>query len=259
MGADRLIAEGLRVRAGERELLRGVSLTLRAGELTLLVGPSGAGKSQLCRALVGLVRARPGLVAGSVTLFLDGQERRVFEPGRDASAEFRGSTLAWLPQHGQGALDPLLRARRQLAQAAAPGEGEAAILDALRAAGFERPGEVLDRYPHQLSGGMAQRVALARALLRRARFLLVDEPTTGLDPSAAAAVLQTLARLRDQGAGILLVSHDLRLAPRVADRVSFLSEGRIVEELPASALREAASDEARALLEATARVAGGAL
>ncbi len=258
MGADALLVDGLTVQAGAQTLLSAVSFTLEVGQLTLLVGASGSGKSLLCRALVGLTRARPGLVAGRVTLRLDGQERPVFEPGSPRFSEHRGQSLIWLPQHGLGALDPLMRVRRQLAEAA-PGRDEAALLQALTDAGFERPDTLLDRYPHQLSGGMAQRVALARALLREARFLLVDEPTTGLDPTAAAAVLDTLARLRDRGVGVLLISHDLRLAPRVADRVLFLHAGSLVESLDRAALAEARSPEARALLEATRRVSGGAL
>lgn len=252
MSPERLVAEGLTVRAGERAILDDVSLELRRGELTLLVGSSGAGKSALCRAMVGLTRARPGRVAGRVSLV--GDREIVAEKDEDFAA-LRGP-VAWLPQHGLGALDPMMRVRTQLRQAR-KGASEADLLDALRRAGFERGEGLLDRYPHALSGGMAQRVALARALLRDARFLLMDEPTTGLDPTAGSAVLDTLAAARDGGAGVLLVTHDLRLAPRIADRVLFLEAGRVVEVVEGPDPREARSAAGRALVEATRRVAGG--
>lgn len=259
MSAERLQALELSLRAGERRLLDRATLSVPRGALTLLVGASGAGKSLLCRALVGLTRARPGLVEGRILLSLDGQTRVVFEPGRPFDASVRGASVVWLPQ-GQGVLDPLMRVGAQLREAAgARPDAERAIRAALEDAGFDRPDELLGLHPHTLSGGMAQRVALARALLREARFLLVDEPTTGLDPSAAAAVLETLARLRGRGVGVLLVTHDLRLAPRVADRVAFMGGGRVLETLECGDPRAACSPEARALVEATRRVAGGAL
>lgn len=253
MSPERLIAEGLTVKAGDRAILDDVGLELPRGRLTLLVGGSGAGKSALCRAIVGLTRARPGRVAGRVRL-VEGGGEIVAERERDFAA-LRGP-VAWLPQHGLGALDPLMRVRTQLRQAR-EGASEADLLEALRRAGFERPEGLLDRYPHALSGGMAQRVALARALLREARFLLMDEPTTGLDPTAASAVLNTLAAARDGGAGLLLVTHDLRLAPRIADRIVFLDRGRVVEVVEGPDPRAATSAAGRALVEATRRVAGG--
>lgn len=256
--ADALSARGLRVEAGGRALLHEVDLDVPAGAITALVGGSGQGKTLLARALVGLA-PRPGLVAGRIALRLDGRERTVFDasargPAREAGFEaIRGVVAAYLSQHAPASLDPLLTVGRQLREAGARDIGAV-----LRAAGVEAPDDVASRHPHQLSGGMAQRAALARALAREARFLLADEPTTGLDPTARQAVLATLRTLCDRGAGVLLITHDLRVVPRLCDRVVFLHAGRVVETLERADPRLARAPEARALVDATARVAGGA-
>ena len=136
---------------------------------------------------------------------------------------------------------------------------EARPLTWLRSAGFERPEQVVNLFPHELSGGMAQRVCIALALARGSRFLIADEPTTGLDPTVQKGILDHVRRLRDSGIGILLITHDLRIVPTLAARVVVLHAGQVVDELDAQDLEAGSSPHTRRLLVATARVAGGLL
>ncbi len=257
----RLEAEGLVVRAGERAIVRGVGFELAAGDGLALVGASGSGKTMTARALLGLVRARPGVVAGAVRVQADGRTVEPYAAGRRREREarfreLRGGLLGYLPQHAAASLDPVWTVGRQLAEVIrlAGGEGEAA--DWLARAGLPHPRAVARRYPHELSGGMAQRVCIAQALARGSRFLVADEPTTGLDPTVQHGILRTLGALRDQGIGLLFITHDLRVVPRVADEVLVMHAGSIVDRLPANALDRARSPWSRRLVEATARIAG---
>jgi ABC-type dipeptide/oligopeptide/nickel transport system ATPase component len=128
------------------------------------------------------------------------------------------------------------------------------VEDWLGRAGFEHPEEVANLFPHELSGGMAQRVCIALALARGSRFLIADEPTTGLDPTVQRAILDELRRTARNGVGILLITHDLGIVSSYADHVVIMSEGQVVEQLPAAQLAQAKSDQARALLAAKARL-----
>lgn len=265
---DLLELRGLCVQAGERTLLGGVSLSLDAGRMVALVGASGSGKTLTARALAGLLDLRPGVVSGSMELLISGARWSPYS-GDAATAEatfsvLRGAVITWMPQEASAALDPVWTVGRQIdavLRAAHPGRSPDAAERhaALAAVGFSQPAEIAALYPHELSGGMAQRVVIALAFARRTRFLLADEPTTGLDPNAAAGVLRSLSALRDRGVGVLLITHDLRLVPRWCDDLVVMAQGRVVETLPATSLELARSPEARALLSATARIAGGLL
>lgn len=183
-----LRAEEICVTAAGRTLLEASALRLAAGELVAVVGPSGAGKTQLLHAIAA--------------------------QGPTATALVR--------QHAGRTLDPLQRVRILLQRAGADDPARF-----LRAVGLADEARVLEAWPHELSGGMATRVALARELARGARWLLVDEPLSGLDPLAAVPVLQTLRGLADGGAGVLWTTHHLSLAARHADRVIVVQAGRI--------------------------------
>lgn len=255
---DHVAVTGLSVWAGsERRLLDQVDLTLAAGELVALVGASGSGKTLCARALVGLLAASLRC-EGRLDVQSQGRrwQVRVQRP-EQAFEVLRGAVLTWLGQHAHAALDPLWSVERHLRFAAQ--DGAARPEELLARAGFSRPEAVLPLFPHELSGGMAQRVAVAQALARGARFLLADEPTTALDPRAQRQVLRVLGRLREEGVGVLLITHDLRIVPRLADRVVVIDQGAVVEQLAAGALWSAQHAVTRRLLEATAAVAGGAL
>lgn len=222
-----LRAEGLRVQAGDRLLLRDAALRVPAGTLTALVGPSGAGKSTLGRAMVGLVSAHPGVTAGSVTIGGDPPLRWTAgePPGR-----LHGAGLAWSPQDAWGGLSPFEPVGRALRRAGAP--GPAGVAAALERVGLDP--SVARVHPHTLSGGMARRAALAVALAGRPRFLIADEPTAGLDPTVAEAVLGLLRATADQGVGVLLLGHDLLAIRRHAARLLLLDGGQIRERVAAT-------------------------
>ncbi|MFH1468625.1 MAG: ATP-binding cassette domain-containing protein [Pseudomonadota bacterium] len=273
--ADRLTLRGLEVRAGSHALVQGVDLTLEGGEILALVGASGSGKTLTARSLLGLPGPRPGVVAARLEIQVGDTVHRPYEglaeamaagrPGRfwrasrRAFTAVRGHVVGYMAQDARGALDPLWSVERQLREAIALGPAGGSPVEWLLRAGFPRPEEALGLYPHELSGGMAQRVAIALSLARGSRFLIADEPTTGLDPTVQEAILGELRATARAGIGVLLITHDLRIVPRFARRVQIMHAGRTVETMAADALSGAASREVRALLDATARVAGGLL
>ncbi|MDP2311867.1 MAG: ATP-binding cassette domain-containing protein [Pseudomonadota bacterium] len=259
--ADELVAEGLRIVAGARTLVEDATLRVGAGEIVALVGSSGSGKTVTARALLGMVPFAPGRVAGRVTLTVDGHTSTP-----ETEADFRplrGRAIGLLWQDARAALDPLRTIGTQVldaARLAGPVPSRDALLLApdgpLARAGFADPARVARLHPHELSGGMAQRAAIAVALARNSRFLVADEPTTGLDPSVQRGILAQLSHLAAAGMGLLFITHDLRLLPGFATRVVVMDHGRTVEEAATTAGLAGAG---RALVEATRKVAGGVL
>ncbi|WP_406143865.1 ABC transporter ATP-binding protein [Streptomyces sp. NBC_01012] len=214
-----------------RPLLDRVALTVVAGGVTAVVGPSGSGKTTLGLAVLGTSRDGVRLTGRAL---LGGTDLLLLEPGRRPAA--RAGRAAHLPQHPETVLDPVRRAGGALTELAALGHPERAARKpaarrALALAGLDW-GTVRRRFPHQLSGGQQQRLALASALVTGAGLLVLDEPTSGLDPALAQALGRTVRALADGGAGVLLLSHDLRLVRETADRVIVLDEGRAVEDGP---------------------------
>ncbi len=256
---DSLGVERLRIAAGQRVLVDGATLRVDAGEIVALVGSSGAGKTLVSRALLGLLPFRPGVIGGEVRITLGGVTTALHTPA--AFRPIRGAAVGMLWQDARAALDPLRTIARQVADAArlaqpAPGFSLRSEAEWLLCAGFAEPARVAGLYPHELSGGMAQRAAIAIALARRSRFLVADEPTTGLDPSVQRSILEQLAALAAAGVGLLFITHDLRLLPGFASRVVVMDAGRVVEEAASPAALVGAG---RRLVEATRRVAGGVL
>ncbi len=232
---DSLILSDLSLSAGPHPLLSGVSLTLRAGEILALVGDSGSGKSLTARTLLGILP--PQLtVQGSLEVTLGGVRHR---PLQQSFKEIRGA-LSYLPQDATSSLDPRWTVQRHLRAVSPRGEDPAPWLSR---AGFPEPAAVLRLYPHELSGGMAQRVCTAIALAQRARFLIADEPTTGLDAPIQRAFLHQLRRLREDGLGILLITHDLGLLPGLADRILLMEGGHL--RTPDSETLQAMQDRLR--------------
>ena len=225
-----------------------------AGQVVAMVGSSGSGKSVTTRAILGLLPFRPGRVAGSV-LLADGINTVDAHTEADF-ARLRGGAIGLLFQDARASLDPMWSIDRQIRAVSRLTGQEADVPGILRTAGFPDPDRVAHLYPYELSGGMAQRAAIALALARRSRFLLADEPTTGLDPSIQRGVLTELRRLADAGMGVLFITHDLRLLPGFADRIVVMADGRIVEAVDRIADLRGVG---RALLEATRSIAGGTL
>lgn len=222
---------GLRKAFGKLEVLRGIDLTFRPGETTVVLGPSGTGKSVLLKLLVGLLRPDAG------EIWFDGE--RIDGLGETRLAPIR-RRIGYLFQ--QGALFDSLSVFENVAFPLREG-GERrddridrAVRTALRLVGLA---DLVDRMPSQLSGGQQKRVALARAIVLRPELVLYDEPTTGLDPIRADLINELILRLQKslRVTGIV-VTHDLASAFKVADRMVMLYEGRVVMDGPPEDFRE---------------------
>lgn len=209
--------------------LRSLSLAVGAGELVAVMGSSGSGKSVLADAILGMHESNAH-VAGTIRFMGDPRT-----PEELAALAGRGISL--VPQ-GVGSLDPLMRVGRQVAGGIRHGRGSRADanrrLERVREIfnDLDLAPEVMDMYPHELSGGMARRVLLACALIDDPVLLVADEPTPGLELDLAVRALDGLRAFADRGGAVLLVTHDIELALRVADRIAVVADGTVVEEAP---------------------------
>jgi oligopeptide/dipeptide ABC transporter ATP-binding protein len=210
-----------------------VDVTVARGEAVALVGESGCGKSMTALSIVNLV-PKPGRIdggsvrlAGRVVLGLSVTELR----------QVRGAVIAMIFQEPGTSLNPVQTAGAQVVEAialherVARGEARRRALALFEQVGIPDPPARFDVYPHQLSGGLKQRVMIAIALAARPKLLIADEPTTALDVTVQAQILELLGRLaRETGTAILLITHDLGVVNEIADRVAVMYAGRIVEE-----------------------------
>lgn len=221
--------------------VRGVDLAIEAGEFVGLVGESGCGKSTLGFALTRMLRPPAQLTGGTITF--DGVDITSLT-GEQLREQRRGG-FALVLQSGMNALNPVrtvLKHIRDILRAHAR-DGEKITTASARAGGaellaqVELDAEVLDRYPHELSGGMRQRVAIALALALEPRLIVFDEPTTALDVVVQRSVMRTIKKLQaDTGFSAVLISHDLGVVLDATDRVMVMYGGRIVEDQPSRAL-----------------------
>ena len=218
---------------GVSTILSSIDLFVRRGETVGIVGESGSGKSMLSKAIVGLLPAGVEQTAGTITF--DGVDLDRLSPRSRAS--FRGDRMTLLFQDPFTSLNPLLRCgkhiveglRLQTGKRISRSEGRAAAISRLAEVGIDDP-TVVDRYPFQLSGGMRQRVALAAALARDPQLLLADEPSTALDVTTQAEILDLLRRTQSaRGMSMIFITHDLRVAFSVCDRVYVLYAGSLLE------------------------------
>ena len=217
----------------EADVVDEITLAIEPGEVLGLVGESGSGKTTVGMALLGHVR-RGGRVGGGAVV-IDGRDLS----GLDAAGVrgLRGGTVAYIPQDPGTSLNPALRLRtqlREMLEAHSGGRSEeerdARMREALEEVALPSDDAFLARYPHQLSGGQQQRVAIAMAFACRPNVIVCDEPTTGLDVTTQARVLQTVRELcRSHSVAALYVSHDLAVVAELADRVAVMYAGRIVE------------------------------
>ncbi|WP_017626115.1 ATP-binding cassette domain-containing protein [Nocardiopsis chromatogenes] len=233
-----LDVSGLRVEVGGRRVVDCLDLVLRAGEATALVGRSGSGKSLTARALAGLLPE--GAARSGSARFTSGDgagaDLLSLPPGRMRA--LRGPGIGYAFQEAQASLNPTVPVGAHLqetlkAHGVARDRRRARGLAALRGAGLEAPERLWRAYPFELSGGQAQRVALALACVLDPRLLIADEITSALDPLTQAGVLDTLRARTAAGGSLLLITHDLAVAARWADRVAVLDGGRIAESGPA--------------------------
>ncbi|MFG2611795.1 ABC transporter ATP-binding protein [Streptomyces anulatus] len=224
------------------------------GECLALVGESGCGKSVLASALLGLLPANAETTGSAV---LGGDTDLLTADERTLARTVRGRRIGLVPQSPAAHLTPVRTVRAQLEESLreltgvrGSALGKAALVAAARAS---FPEGHLDRYPHELSGGLAQRAATALALVGDAPLLLADEPTTGLDRDLVERTVDELRRHTDEGRALLIITHDLAAAERIADRVAVMYAGRIVEIADAAPFFGAPGPRhpyARGLLEA---------
>ncbi|SDR62050.1 peptide/nickel transport system ATP-binding protein [Rhizobiales bacterium GAS113] len=217
----------------------GVSFTIEAGEALGIVGESGSGKSVAAMSLMRLLEEPARIVSGSISF----QGRDVLAMGATELRKLRGGGMAMVFQDPMTSLNPVLRIARQLTETMVVhgryGEGEATkrSITLLGRMGITTPERAINSYPHQFSGGMRQRVALAMGMSNEPALLIADEPTTALDVTIQAQILELLRELnRDFGTAIMLISHDLGVIASVCSRVLVMYAGEVVEEGPAEAI-----------------------
>jgi oligopeptide transport system ATP-binding protein len=236
-GQSLLEIKGLRVSfstyAGEVQAVRGVSFDLRRGETLAIVGESGSGKTVTAKSLMRLLPAANTMIKGGEALF-EGQD--MLKLSEQQMRKIRGSKIAMVFQDPMTSLDPTMRVGRQITESLKKHLGlsgqrarERAV-ELLTLVGIPNPEARIKQYPHQFSGGMRQRVVIAIALSCDPQILIADEPTTALDVTIQAQILELLRELQEQlGMSVILITHDLGVVAHTAHRVAVMYGGKIVE------------------------------
>jgi oligopeptide/dipeptide ABC transporter ATP-binding protein len=232
--AVRDLRVGFATEAGRLRAVEGVSFDLAPGEVLAIVGESGAGKSVAAQTILGLTRSPNARIDGSASL--RGEE--LLQASEADLQRVRGEQIAMVFQDPMTSLNPVYRVGDQIVEAINAhrdrvGDEEARKLavEMLGSVGIPQPERRADAYPHELSGGMRQRAMIAMALALDPDVLIADEPTTALDVTIQAQILELLRRLnREHGLAIVLITHDLAVVAEIADRVLVMYAGRVVEE-----------------------------
>lgn len=220
---------------GGFEAVKDFSLTVKEGQLVGIVGESGSGKSMTAHAIMGLLDRKKVQVSGSIRF--EGVELLELTPSQ--MRKFQGKDLSIIFQEPMTSLNPSMKIGAQVEEALrihtkmSPKERKARALDAMALAGLTNPEQLYTQYPHQLSGGMRQRVMIAAALVLRPKLLIADEPTTALDVTIQAQILDTLREINQkEGIAILFISHDLGVIRALCHHVVVMQQGNIVEAGP---------------------------
>ena len=215
------------------QVLDNVSFHISQGETLGIVGESGCGKSVTALSVLRILGAR-GQVTGGQVLF---RNQNLLELSENAMCDIRGREISMIFQEPMTSLDPLFTIGSQMAEAVRlhlkqkAGNARKLCTEMMKKVGLPNPDQMLGRYPHMLSGGMRQRVMIATALLCNPHLLIADEPTTALDVTIQAQILQLLKSVQQQyGTSIMLITHDLGVIAEMADRVIVMYAGQIVEE-----------------------------
>jgi peptide/nickel transport system ATP-binding protein len=215
--------------------VRDLSFSIAPGEVLGLVGESGSGKSVTSLAIMRLLPGQ-ARITGEITFSADNVGRDLISLDINAMRQLRGSLIAMIFQEPMTALNPVMRVGEQIAEAVlahhaiSKNEAWQRAVDAINDVAIPEPVRRARDYPHQLSGGMRQRIMIAMAIVNRPQLLIADEPTTALDVTIQAQILDLLAELRAKfGLAMLFISHDLAVVSRVADRVAVMYAGSLVE------------------------------
>lgn len=217
----------------DREAVAGVSLSIGAGEIVGLVGESGSGKTVTAMSVAGLLPRKQCEYSGRI--FLDGAE--LLHADRGSLRKIQGKEIGVVFQEPQSALDPLMRIGPQVEEVLrvhtrlGRAERRRLAMEAMAAVELPEVEAVYEKYPHQLSGGMLQRAMIAAAVIAKPKLLLLDEPTTALDVTIQAQILELLKKLnRESGVSMLFISHDLNVVRKLCGRVAVMQRGLLVEE-----------------------------
>jgi oligopeptide/dipeptide ABC transporter ATP-binding protein len=249
-----------RTRAGIVRALDRVSFTVRRGETLALVGESGSGKSVTAYAILGLLDAAGRITGGRAVL--EGQD--LARASAAELAHIRGRRASMIFQNPRAALNPIRSVGQQIADVVRRHDGlgrraaAARAVEMLKEVGIPDPARRAGAYPFELSGGMCQRVMIAIAVATRPALLIADEPTTGLDVTTQAVVMDIVARMAEEtGTATILITHDLALAAERSRRIAVMHAGHVVEDAPAAALLAAPRHPyTRRLLAATPTAQG---
>ena len=219
----------------DSEVLHGINLHMDAGERLGLVGESGSGKSVTALAVAGLLRRSSATLSGEI-LF---EGRDLLQLPREEMRKIQGREIGMIFQEPMTSLNPLMKVGHQIEEVLrihtdkSPAEMRALALEVMEKVGLPDPPVTYEKYPHQLSGGQRQRAMIAAAFIIDPKLLLADEPTTALDVTVQAQIIELLKRInQNRGIGILFISHDLHIIRKLCTRVAVLYRGRIVETGP---------------------------
>ena len=233
-------------RAGDTEVLHGINLHMDAGERLGLVGESGSGKSVTALAVAGLLRRSSAAISGEI-LF---NGRDLLQCPREEMRKIQGKEIGMIFQEPMTSLNPLMKVGPQIEEVLhihtdkSPAERKALALEVMEKVGLPDPPTTYEKYPHQLSGGQRQRAMIAAAFIIDPKLLLADEPTTALDVTVQAQILELLKRINvNRGIGILFISHNLHVVRKLCTRVAVMQGGTIVETGPTEEVFRNPQDE----------------
>ncbi|MEZ0091105.1 oligopeptide transport system ATP-binding protein [Streptacidiphilus sp. EB129] len=248
-----------RTRDGVAKAVNGVNYSVRAGETLAILGESGSGKSVSSQAVMGILDSPPGFVTGGEILF---KGRDLLKLGNEERRKIRGSQMAMVFQDALSSLNPVHTVGMQLGEmyrvhkGTSKKDAKLKAIELMEKVGIPAAKERVNQYPHQFSGGMRQRIMIAMALALEPDLIIADEPTTALDVTVQAQVMELLADLqREYNMGLILITHDLGVVADVADKIAVMYAGRIVETAPVHELyKRPAHPYTKGLLESIPRL-----
>lgn len=219
---------------GEIPAVNGVSIKINKGDVVGVVGESGCGKSVTAQSITQLVPSPPGRIVGG-EIYFNGED--IVSASKERLRQIRGKEIATIFQDPMTSLDPLFTIGNQMIEGIrihekiSKKEAKKRSIDGLRLVGIPSPEEVIDDYPHQLSGGMRQRVMISMAMACNPKLLIADEPTTALDVTIQAQILDLIRDLNHKNeTAVMLITHDLSVVAEICDRVVVMYAGQVIEE-----------------------------
>lgn len=221
------------------KIVNDVSITIEQGSIVGIVGESGCGKSMTARSIMGLLKHPNRILEGSI--LLQGQDLAAMDPKQ--MSKIRGQEISMIFQEPMTSLNPVMKVGKQVSEALrlhqkmSKKEAREQVVQMFEKVGISDPEKRYDCYPHELSGGLRQRVMIAMAMICKPKLLIADEPTTALDVTVEAQIMELMRRLRDEiGTSIILISHNLGVVAEMCDYVYVMYAGRIVEQAETVAL-----------------------